>query len=338
MRKPEKLSPETIFNTLTPCLPMDALYVQFESFISEIITQIYSFQFSGDNKEDLKRFLKLQISKKDHKDYEYMIKGNVEYIGYTVILTMMGISREQMKNIIVPNHPSFAAIKDNKITEKKILSNTSILDAFTELLFTGKYDADLERILNGDIVTLKRFNLKDYSTLKELFSNEALVRRLIEDTYKSRVDNKKGYLVEASILAGVLKEYNIDYESGELPLLGEYFVRQSSDSDKKSRNPRIDLIVPSKSNPRILIESSYQLTTASSQTKKMDANDSLFAAIERYSQHSGKELVFINFIDGAGWKSRGLDDVSRLVSSCHYAINYNNLGHFKEIIKYYFQK
>ena len=40
-----------------------------------------------------------------------MINGNVENVGYTVILTMMGISREQMKNIIAPNHPSLAAIK-----------------------------------------------------------------------------------------------------------------------------------------------------------------------------------------------------------------------------------
>ena len=63
MIKPEKLSPETIFNTLIPCLPMDSLYGQFESFISEIINQIYSFKFSGNNKEDLKRFLRLQISK-----------------------------------------------------------------------------------------------------------------------------------------------------------------------------------------------------------------------------------------------------------------------------------
>jgi len=335
MIKPEKLSPETIFNTLIPCLPMDSLYSQFESFISEIINQIYSFKFSGNNKEDLKRFLRLQISKKP--DYKDMINGNVENVGYTVILTMMGISREQMKNIIAPNHPSLAAIK-GKITEKKIFSDPDIYDAFTELLLSGQSDADLAKILNGDVVTLKRFNLENCSTLKELFSNEAIVRRLIEDTYRSRMGNKKGYSTETSILASIVEKYNIPYEAGELPILEQYFIRQSSDSDAKSRNPRIDLILPSKSNPKILIESTYQLTTASGQTKKIDANDSLFRAIKEYSMDSGQEVIFINFIDGAGWKSRGFADVSRLVSSCDYAINFNNLGHFEEIIKFYFNK
>ena len=87
-----------------------------------------------------------------------------------------------------------------------------------------------------------------------------------------------------------------------------------------------------------MIESTYQLTTASGQTKKIDANDSLFRAIKEYSMDSGQEVIFINFIDGAGWKSRGFADVSRLVSSCDYAINFNNLGHFEEIIKFYFNK
>ena len=47
--------------------------------------------------------------------------------------------------------------------------------------------------------------------------------------------------------------------------------------------------------------------------------------------------IFINFVDGGGWKQRGLADVSRLVSSCDYAINYKNLDLLEEVLKYYFQ-
>lgn len=331
--KPQKIDAKVIFETLIPCLPMDSLYFQFESFITEIMNKIYSFTFSGNNKDDLKRFLKLEIHKKS--DFANMIKGKTENIGYTTILTMMGISREQMKNIIAPNYTPLSSMK-GRITEKKIFANDQLYDAFVDLLLFGHSSDELASILNGDIVTLKRFNLENYENLKELFSNKTIVRRLLEDTYKSRMGNKKGYSAETSILANIVDKYKIPHDAGEVPLLEKYFIRQSSDDDAKSRNPRIDLIIPSKDNPKILIESTYQLTTASGQTKKIDANDSLYKAIKEYEKDTGNEIVFINFIDGAGWKSRGFADVSRLVSSCDYAINYNNLAHFEDILKYYF--
>ena len=144
MNSPKKLSAQEIYNSLTPCLPMDSLYQQFESFISAILSKIDSFKFTGNNKQDIKEFLKLELTSKP--EYEDIISGNPENIGYTVLLTMMGISREQMKNIIAPNYQGLSSMT-GKISEKKIFSSTTLYDTFTELLMSGHSDSELSKIL-----------------------------------------------------------------------------------------------------------------------------------------------------------------------------------------------
>jgi len=333
MNKPIKINAEHIYESLSASLPMSNIYLEFNSFINALLDKIYMFNFSNDIRNDIDRFLTLTISK-DEVNNNLFVDGSVENIGYTILLSVMGISREKMKNVIIPFYQAFSII--GKPTIKKILSNRDLKNELINILIDGDTNLELNSILNGDYTTLSRFSLHEYNSLRELFESRKIVKRELEDTYCSRVQNKKGYSTETNILASIVHELNLKYEAGEVPCLEAYFPRTSTEGDSRSRNPRIDLVIPSLANPKILIESTYNLTTASGQTKKVDANDSLYRAIKAYNNATGDEIIFINFVDGGGWKSRGISDVSRLVSSCDYAVNYNNLDLLKEVLKYYF--
>lgn len=331
--KPSKRSALHIFNSITPCLPMSGIYLEFEFFVRAIMQEVYKFNYSGDMKTDIKKFLSLSIS--SHSNYEHMIEGNSENIGYTVLLSTLGISREQMKNIVFAYHPLFNNEKISKPSPKKVLSDPTLTDNLAYLLMHGDEDDDLRGILAGDVITLKRFNLAKCKSLFDVVKEPSRLQRDLEDTFKSRMQNKKGYSAETSILAGVVEKVGLKHEAGEVPVLAQFFDRTSEGDDLIERNPRVDLVIPSLANPRVLIESTYNLTTASGQTKKIDANDSLYRAIKKYEQSIGKPVIFINFVDGAGWAKRGLADVSRLVSSCDYAVNYENLDLLEEVLKYF---
>lgn len=333
MEKPMKINAVNIYNSLSASLPMSAIYIEFDKFISNIIDKIDSFTYTTDLKNDVSNFLLLTL-KKDECKNEF-IDGDIENIGYTILLSCMGISREKMKNVILPFHKKFMSLGDRP-TITKVLKSEKCKEDLVDLLMNGHNDAELATILSGDVMTLRRFNLGKLANLKNLFSEKNYLFRQLEDTYTSRMQNKKGYSTETNILASIVHKLGLSYEAGEVPCLAPYFSRTSTDGDTVSRNPRIDLVIPNIKDPKVFIESTYNLTTASGQTKKVDANDSLYRAIKAYANSNNKEVIFINFVDGGGWKSRGLADVSRLVSSCDYAINYNNLDLLEEILKYYF--
>jgi hypothetical protein len=335
MNKPIKRDAGHIYNTLSASLPMGGIFSEFSHFVTAIIEEIRKFNFSDDLAQDVRNFLKIEISSSEH--ISTMIEGSVENIGYTVLLSHIGVSREQMKNIVFNYHPSFNSFQE-KATPKRVLEHEEMFEALVHLLISGFDDQKLHDILGGDLITLNRFDLSRTGKLSNIFLDMNMSRRLIEDTYKSRVQNKKGFSTETAILAGILKKRGVSYQSGSLPQLEKYFSRTSSSGDILARNPRIDLIIPSIENPIILVESTYNQTTASGQTKKIDANDSVFRAISLLKKDLGRDLIFVNFVDGAGWKSRGISDVSRLVSSCDYAINFNNLDLFDDIIMYYLLK
>lgn len=333
MDKPIKRDANKIYKSLSASLPMSMIYIEFDKFIAFIIEKIDAFNYTYDLRNDVNNFLTLSI-KKDECNNQF-IDGKTENIGYTILLSCMGISREKMKNVVFPFHKNFKSLGD-KPTINKILKDSICKEHLVDLLLNGFNDSELASILNGDIMTLRRFNLSRLSNLKDLFLDKQYIYRELEDTYTSRMQNKKGYSTETNILANIVNKLKLTYEAGEVPCLEPYFNRMSTDGDTVSRNPRIDLVIPNLQNPKIMIESTYNLTTASGQTKKVDANDSLYRAIKAYGKDKEKEVIFINFVDGGGWKSRGLADVSRLVSSCDYAINYNNLDLLEEILKYYF--
>ena len=62
----------------------------------------------------------------------------------------------------------------------------------------------------------------------------------------------------------------------------------------------MDFLIPSRSNPKIIVESSYVVTTSSGQGDKAKAEQSVYKMIKQHYPDS----LFMGFLDGLGWLVR----------------------------------
>ena len=63
---------------------------------------------------------------------------------------------------------------------------------------------------------------------------------------------------------------------------------------------RMDVIIPNKKNPEILIESTYETTTASGQGDKAKTEELVGEQIKKHYP----KCLFVGFVDGVGWLVR----------------------------------
>lgn len=99
----------------------------------------------------------------------------------------------------------------------------------------------------------------------------------------------------------------------------------------------VDIAIPSIDEPRILIMSSYQLTTSSSQSSKANEQLRMYEDIRGYNssrrQRNEPNVLFINVIDGGGWLSRP-NDLQTMWNECDYCFSYSSLNGLKEVLQY----
>lgn len=103
-------------------------------------------------------------------------------------------------------------------------------------------------------------------------------------------------------------------------------------------NKKVDIVVPDKEIPRILIMSSYNITTSSAQSSRSREQETMFKKIRDYNEareNSNKpDIIFVNFVDGGGWLARP-SDLEDMHKNCHYCFSYSNLDMLKQILNFY---
>ena len=87
-------------------------------------------------------------------------------------------------------------------------------------------------------------------------------------------------------------------------------------------------------NPKILIEVSYMVTTGSGQTTKQRDEHQTRLRIDDYNRNNRENVIFVNFIDGAGWLGRQ-SDLRLLYEDSDYVVNLKHLDSLEEVIKSY---
>ena len=102
-------------------------------------------------------------------------------------------------------------------------------------------------------------------------------------------------------------------------------------------NKEVDIAIPDTSNPRILIMSSYQLTTSSSQSSKANEQTRMYEDVRRYNSSRGQrdkpDVLFVNVIDGGGWLKRP-NDLQAMWRECDYCFPSSRLDEFKDVLSY----
>lgn len=253
--------------------------------------------------------------------------------GLRSLLALTGLSEENLQRLItlvrVTNNPelSYLTLKDKwcepvsligfsewkyEIIEKKLHSNSYFRECIVNLFFEGASIKFLAQML-------PTFELKKLGISKLKFEIEALIDTLV------RYKNKGSHAGKAEnnpeiLISGILDSLNLTFEKGDLNELV-----QNAFETKRT----MDFIVPNKSSPHLIIESSYLMTTSSNQGDKSKTEIQVGKLLK---QHYPK-AKFIGFVDGIGWLVRQRD-LQRMISAYDEVFTFHpeELARFKQLL------
>jgi len=96
----------------------------------------------------------------------------------------------------------------------------------------------------------------------------------------------------------------------------------------------MDFIIPNQSDPRIIIECSFLVTTSSGQGDKSKTEISISSLISEHYPNA----KFVGFVDGIGWYARQ-NDLKRMVSAYNdvFTFHPDELLRFKQLLKEVFE-
>lgn len=91
----------------------------------------------------------------------------------------------------------------------------------------------------------------------------------------------------------------------------------------------MDFIVPNKSSPKLIIECSYSVTTASGMGDKAKTEKT----VADYLRKNYPAIIFIGFIDGIGWYVRK-GDLKRMISAYSdvFTFHKDELKRFEQLL------
>ncbi|KAF0161317.1 MAG: hypothetical protein FD188_905 [Ignavibacteria bacterium] len=172
--------------------------------------------------------------------------------------------------------------------------------------------------------TLPLFELKKLSISKLQFNTHSLLDTLVrykeKGSYSGKADNNPEKLISS-----LIKDCELTSEKGDLT---ELFKKE------KISKRTMDFIIPNKINPKVIIESSFLVTTSSGQGDKSKTEGTIKRLIRKYYP----KAKFIGFVDGIGWYVRK-GDLARMVSAYDdvFTFHKDEVERFKQFLKSEFQ-
>lgn len=259
--------------------------------------------------------------------------------GLTALLALTGFSNESLKRLItlirvVDNHPlarlSFKEkwhqpedlenIKEwsDATIARKLRKNEHFRAGLVNVFFEG---ATLPFLAS----TIPLFELKKLSISKLQFDIPSMIDTLVRYKEKGSYSGQKNNNPE-TVVADLLESLGLTHETGDL---GE-LITNAPDTKRT-----MDFIIPNKENPRIIVESSFLVTTSSGQGDKSKTEISIRQLIKRHYPRA----KFIGFIDGIGWYVRK-EDLKRMVAAYEdvFTFHRDELVRFENLLQAEFGK
>ena len=299
MNKPANITYDELVKTITMFwidnTLEDSINAEVEKFVSELETKLTKIG----TKEGL-------------RDY---IRSDKASLGN--ILGLMEISEEKFKRIISMMRRDrkyvFSTEWSLDKTRSTLLDQESFMDDVCELLLNG---ANSERFKRKIPDFYRKGFIIDNSILARL-SDRAELARLA----KKQLDVKYNNSVAAAVAKKIEESVKFTCDLEGLTL---------------AKNKEVDLFgrsyciaIPNAQDPRVLIDYSYNITTSSTQSRyaeKVKHTHDIIAS-------SGKKIITINVIEGAGWVGRQ-SDLRQIYDSSDYTLNITNLGLIDQIIRF----
>lgn len=274
-------------------------------------------------KEIDKRTKELSVglaSIKDKESLKQYIIDNREALDN--LTSLAGISVERFKRMVSMIRKDrgfvFATEWSLSKTRTAMLDSPAMMESILNLLWDGKNDAKLKSVIPA--FYLENLTM-DRHTLDKLQDTD-MIRQLVKHGLEGKYSNGIGDTVLRKIemeLKRICANYGLDYQTNvRVPMLD----RAAS------------FVLENPTNPKLILDVSYSVTTSSSQGSKKETARKTVDVLAA-QKNSGNNIVYVNFLDGAGWIGRQAD--MREIHRCSdYVLNFENLGMLEDIIEAHF--
>ena len=300
MSELKKMGFEELFNSTTMFYVNEQYEQAIEAEVQKKVDELYNELREIDTKEGLKKYI---VDNKDSLDN---------------LTSLMEISTERFKRMVSMIRKDRGFVFSTEWGLGKIrtamIESPAMMESVINLLFCGRDDVQLKKKIPA--FYLDNMAIDDVTMAK--LTNKESIRPLVKKGLEGKYSNNIGDLILDEIetkLKTVCAKHGLEYEKNiRVPALDRAvsFVLESSD------------------NPEIIIDVSYSVTTSSSQGTKKEAARNTESYVKK-QRSSGKNVVYINFLDGAGWIGRQAD--MREIHRCSdYVLNFNNMNLLEDIV------
>jgi predicted SnoaL-like aldol condensation-catalyzing enzyme len=278
--------------------------------------------------------LKNRIEREGLKE-ETLVKHITEVEdGIDAILTITGFSKESLQRLVtfirVAEDKTLYSLVNKDYWPKEdsqgknyfqewgldkikslIKNNRKFAEGIINLFFRGSTIPIIRKVL--PLFEFKKLDINKYS-----FSIESLVDTIIRYKTKGAYKASKEGNPEV-VIQNILKDYRLTYETGKFNI------------PEAGNIPRtMDFIIPSKESPKLIIECSYSVTTASGMGDKAKTEKT----VANYLKKNYPNVIFVGFVDGIGWYVRR-GDLKRMVDAYDFVFTFHReeLEKFKKLLR-----
>lgn len=196
-----------------------------------------------------------------------------------------------------------------------VKKNKKFADGIVNLFFKGSTIPIIKRVL--PLFEFKKLDINKFS-----FSIESLIDTIIryktKGAYKAEKEGNPEVVIEQ-----ILIDKKLTFERGKFKI------------PEAGNIPRtMDFIIPNKTKPRLIIECSYSVTTASGMGDKAKTEKT----VADYLKKNYPGVIFIGFVDGIGWYVRR-GDLKRMVAAYDFVYTFDpdKLQEFGDFLKVTFK-
>ncbi len=253
--------------------------------------------------------------------------------GLDALLALTGFSNESLKRLItlirVAENPKLSKLTlKEKWCPKEDLESIKEWSSSTIIRLIKKNEGFRRGIVNlffeGATLPflaerLPLFELKKLSLEKLKFEPSSMIDTLIRYKVKGSMSGKKQNNPE-TLIASLLTRLEVPYEAGDLAEL----ILNAFDTKRT-----MDFIIPNKQNPKIVVESSFLVTTSSGQGDKSKTEIAINSLLKQHYP----DAIFVGFIDGLGWYARR-NDLKRMVAAYEdvFTFHEDELARFEKLV------
>lgn len=296
----KKLSYEELFNSTTMFYINEQCEKRIEQEIDEQADDILVGLKTITSKETLKQYIV------DHKDALGRLTSVAE------------ISEERFKRMVsmIRKDRGFVFQTEwglNKI-RSAMLESPAMMESVLNLLWDGKHDPKMQACIPSFYLDNMTMDESTLAKIQDAGSVRQLVKRGLEGTYSNMIGD--------AILADIEQE------------LKRVCAKHGLEYQKNIRVPILDravsFVLESPAKPTLILDVSYSVTTSSSQGSKKEAARKTEKVVKD-ARAAGNNIIYVNFLDGAGWIGRQAD--LREIHRCSdYVLNFQNIGLLEDII------